>query len=392
MDEEQGPAFPRMEQAEGEKETISAGQAFAAAMMGCIFGIALEKARVFEPVFIRTQMVFQTFLMLKMFLSAAATAMLVFAAASIWAPEKFTVVRTAFDACRGLAVSACGSFLVGVGMTISGACPGMVLAQIGTATPNSGFTLLGGLLGTLCFAVAEKTFQPLYSIWRADEKARFVDQWLGTSFVTLAIPMSLLLCAVVAVLEWAFPWQEEVAVNASNTATNVFAAHAWPPEVGGALIGILQIIALSTLDDSIGSSSSYSTIVSQLVRLCPSRSPQYKYMDAASKLTAGNLWQVIYVCFGIFGAFVSSLASNSLGQVAGVTPMAAFAGGFIMLFGSRLGAGCTSGHGISGFPLMYSSSVLAVPCMFAGAIITGFTMLHTGQYVYSDGSLGQPIW
>merc|ERR1711918_80666 len=129
------------------------------------------------------------------------------------------------------------------------------------------------------------------------------------------------------------------AVNASNTATNVFAAHAWPPEVGGALIGILQIIALSTLDDSIGSSSSYSTIVSQLVRLCPSRGPQYKYMDAASKLTAGNLWQVIYVCFGIFGAFVSSLASNSLGQVAGVTPMAAFAGGFIMLFGSRLGAG-----------------------------------------------------
>ena len=119
MDEEQGPPCSRMEQAEDDKETtmISAGQAVAAAMMGCIFGIALEKARVFEPVFIRTQMVFQTFLMLKMFLSAAATAMLVFAAASIWAPEKFTIVRTAFDACRGLAVSACGSFLVGVGMT-----------------------------------------------------------------------------------------------------------------------------------------------------------------------------------------------------------------------------------------------------------------------------------
>ena len=41
-------------------------------------------------------------------------------------------------------------------------------------------------------------------------------------------------------------------------------------------------------------------------------------------------------------------------------------GGTIMLFGSRLAGGCTSGHGISGMSLLSVSSFVSVAAMFAG--------------------------
>lgn len=40
--------------------------------------------------------------------------------------------------------------------------------------------------------------------------------------------------------------------------------------------------------------------------------------------------------------------------------------------GSRLASGCTSGHGLSGMALLAIQSIVAVPAMFAGGIITSF--------------------
>ena len=45
-----------------------------------------------------------------------------------------------------------------------------------------------------------------------------------------------------------------------------------------------------------------------------------------------------------------------------------------MLFGSRLGGGCTSGHGISGMPLLNSLSIVAVCAMFGAGIVVGLIM------------------
>jgi len=40
---------------------------------GFLFGYAMEKAKVYEPIAIRQQMIFRRFIMLKMFLAALAT-------------------------------------------------------------------------------------------------------------------------------------------------------------------------------------------------------------------------------------------------------------------------------------------------------------------------------
>jgi uncharacterized membrane protein YedE/YeeE len=52
----------------------------------------------------------------------------------------------------------------------------------------------------------------------------------------------------------------------------------------------------------------------------------------------------------------------------------ALIGGFLMLFGSRLGGGCTSGHGISGMPLLNMLSVVAVCSMFGSGIFCAIVM------------------
>ena len=55
-----------------------------------------------------------------------------------------------------------------------------------------------------------------------------------------------------------------------------------------------------------------------------------------------------------------------------VSTVHGFIGGFLMIFGSRIGSGCTSGHGLSGMGLLMLKSIVAVPMMFLGGIIVGF--------------------
>ena len=46
---------------------------FVSLLLGFLFGYAMEKAKVYEPIAIRQQMIFRRFIMLKMFLAAFAT-------------------------------------------------------------------------------------------------------------------------------------------------------------------------------------------------------------------------------------------------------------------------------------------------------------------------------
>jgi uncharacterized membrane protein YedE/YeeE len=52
------------------------------------------------------------------------------------------------------------------------------------------------------------------------------------------------------------------------------------------------------------------------------------------------------------------------------------AGGFLVGFGTRLGGGCTSGHGVCGLGRLSVRSLAAVATFFAVAIVTVFVMEH----------------
>jgi len=71
---------------------------------------------------------------------------------------------------------------------------------------------------------------------------------------------------------------------------------------------------------------------------------------------------------------ISAALSRSFGLAAGVPLWRSLLGGFMMIFGARLGGGCTSGHGITGITLLMNSSVVVVMGMFAGGFSTAFVI------------------
>jgi uncharacterized membrane protein YedE/YeeE len=92
---------------------------------------------------------------------------------------------------------------------------------------------------------------------------------------------------------------------------------------------------------------------------------------------------VFFVFAAIGGAYLAELSAGGLVDITGLPPVQAFCGGLLMLYGSRMADGCTSGHGISGAPALVIDSILAVFGMFAGAFMTAlvWTLVAPGNYM-----------
>src|SRR3990172_652247 len=89
--------------------------------MGLVFGLALEKSRVFEPGIIVGQMQLRNFIMLKVFLTAVATGAVVLAVLNGFGYVKLQPKPALY------AADIVGGLLLGVGITLAGACPGTTL-------------------------------------------------------------------------------------------------------------------------------------------------------------------------------------------------------------------------------------------------------------------------
>ncbi|CAL1528407.1 unnamed protein product [Lymnaea stagnalis] len=344
------------------------------AVSGLIFGMALEKGRVFEPHIIRQQMLFSNFTMLKMFLSASATGMLAFSILTMIPRTSRRMEKALFAyfpglKYKGVLAAAVGGAFLGMGMTLAGACPGMVLAQVGAGVPNSVLTLAGGICGAFLYALTE----PLTSIWFKPVRSyryNTLDEYLETPYFILALPFAALLGLVVFAAEVFRPWETEVIQSGSG----VFGVRAWPPYITGMIIGLLQIPVVLVIQDTLGSSASYVTVASQVLifeRL-------NRVLPYLKKYTTGigNWWQVFYVFSAIAGARISATTSNTVGTVEGLEEWYSFGGGVLMIYGARLAGGCTSGHGLSGMGLLVLLSFVAVPSMFAGGISLAFLMKY----------------
>src|SRR5512139_3636090 len=118
-------------------------------LMGVVFGIALEKSRVFEPGMIVGQMQLRNWIMLKVFLSAVATGAVVLALLN-----GFGVVKLQPKAAL-YAADIVGGLILGPGIALAGACPGTILAQIGAGYRDALFTLVGGIAGAVAYSYVE---------------------------------------------------------------------------------------------------------------------------------------------------------------------------------------------------------------------------------------------
>jgi hypothetical protein len=176
--------------------------------MGAVFGVALEKSRVFEPGIILGQMQLRNFLMLKIFLTAVATGLVVLAVLNGFGFTKLYPKATLYGA------DIIGGALLGAGIALAGACPGTVAAQIGAGYRDSWFTLAGGLLGAVVFTYAEPTLKPV--LLSGGPGKLTLAGITGVPFWLLALGFAVVLVAALAGLERWRSWRDEIGPDADG--------------------------------------------------------------------------------------------------------------------------------------------------------------------------------
>lgn len=90
-------------------------------------------------------------------------------------------------------------------------------------------------------------------------------------------------------------------------------------------------------------------------------------------------WQAMFVVGLLIGAFAYMLVQGEPLTVTIKTswPMMAIAG-FLVGVGTRMGGGCTSGHGVCGVARLSRRSMIATVIFVASAIVTVFITRHLG--------------
>lgn len=171
---------------------------------GIVFGFALEKSRVFEPGVIVAQMQLRSFLMIKVFLVAVVTGLIVLAVLNGAFGVKLSLKPLLYKA------DLIGGLILGAGITLSGACPGTTLAQIGAGYRDAWFILLGGLCGALFYGYFDAPITALLA--EKGDKVGF-DQILNLPFWVSALGLAVSLSIALWLLEVAWPWRGEIGAN-----------------------------------------------------------------------------------------------------------------------------------------------------------------------------------
>ena len=88
-------------------------------------------------------------------------------------------------------------------------------------------------------------------------------------------------------------------------------------------------------------------------------------------------WRVAFVAGLLSGPLVYVLATGGPATVDVLaSPPALLVGGLLVGFGTRMGSGCTSGHGLCGLALLSLRSLVATAVFFGVAMLTVFLIRH----------------
>lgn len=100
-------------------------------------------------------------------------------------------------------------------------------------------------------------------------------------------------------------------------------------------------------------------------------------VNGAIGLTAREHWRWLFLMGMVLGG-----ALYEYGFAASPTPRSTFVplamvlGGFLVGWGTRMGSGCTSGHGVCGLGRLSSRSLVAVLTFLATAMVAVFAIRH----------------
>ena len=156
--------------------------------------------------------------------------------------------------------------------------------------------------------------------------------------------------------------------------------------LGGAVIGLLLTIGVAVFAP-LGVSGEFSATGGRLLNaVAPATIQGNSYF---AKL--GLSWETVLVIGLLIGAALGAMLArkrpmtvpnvwaNRFGTSVAKRCAAAFAGGFVLLFGARLAGGCTSGHMISGVSQLALSSFVFAGAIFASGMVTARLLFRGGK-------------
>ena len=131
--------------------------------------------------------------------------------------------------------------------------------------------------------------------------------------------------------------------------------------LGGILIGLSATVLLAVSGRIAGISGMINGA------LTFQRSERWRWWFLAGMLVGGVLYEYI---------FVPTMALEST-PIRGLAPVSMILGGFLVGMGTRMGNGCTSGHGVCGLGRLSLRSLAAVITFLSTAMITVFIVRHS---------------
>ena len=96
------------------------------------------------------------------------------------------------------------------------------------------------------------------------------------------------------------------------------------------------------------------------------------YYNVISANKSGFLWRVLFVLGLIVGPVILSFFSfqDLSFEIANNNPIIVILGGLLVGYGSKLGSGCTSGHGICGIGRLSMRSIIGTSVFVGAGVLT----------------------
>lgn len=226
------------------------------------------------------------------------------------------------------------------------------------------WTAAGALLGATAFAYMHSSLAPLTNAMPIRRNPT-LPEVVGLPLGVLGPAVGVVLCG------WALSASGALDGGAGAAAVTfgdmLALRYGGPaaPALGGLLVGCIQPPLMLALHKNAGASSTFVTLLANALPALGVRSAANNAYFLKKKEGLGNAWQVVF-CVAIAAA-ASFLAGGSRAGVDPLReplppsgPLLSFVGGALVLFGSRLGSGCTSGHCMSGAGHLAIRSLAAV--------------------------------
>jgi uncharacterized membrane protein YedE/YeeE len=99
-------------------------------------------------------------------------------------------------------------------------------------------------------------------------------------------------------------------------------------------------------------------------------------IDIQNATQGNNLWRVLFLIGLISSSFIYKIFSPLPEIAIAASLNKLIMAGLLVGFGTRLGSGCTSGHGICGLSRLSLRSLVATLCFMSSGFVISYIFLH----------------